>query len=80
MDGGEGFEEELGDLLFSCVNVSRFLKVDAEQALKDACEKFASRFAEVEKLANDSGRELSDMTLSEMDGLWDKVKSKKPEC
>ncbi len=67
-------EEEFGDLLFSCVNVARFLKVNPEEALKKATDKFIRRFAQVEKLATKSGRSLEEMTLSEMDALWDKVK------
>lgn len=49
----EHIEEELGDVLFSAVNVSRFVKVDAEKALYNACEKFISRFSKMEKLANE---------------------------
>ncbi|MCR5041516.1 MAG: nucleoside triphosphate pyrophosphohydrolase [Clostridia bacterium] len=67
-------EEELGDLLFSAVNAARFLGVDPEQALHRACDKFVSRFAAVEKMASDSGMDLKNMTLAEMDRLWDKAK------
>jgi tetrapyrrole methylase family protein/MazG family protein len=67
-------EEELGDLLFSAVNVSRFFKVDPETALSKACDKFIARFRGVERLAAEQGKELSDMSLEEMDGLWDEVK------
>ena len=70
----ENIEEELGDLLFSCVNVARFLKVNPEEALKKATDKFINRFEKVELLAKEDGKKLEDMTLSEMDELWDKVK------
>lgn len=69
-------EEEFGDLLFSCVNVARFLKVNPEEALKKATDKFIDRFESVEKTATESGMNLEDMTLEEMDKLWDKAKLK----
>ena len=72
----ENIEEEFGDLLFSCVNISRFLHINPEEALKKATDKFINRFEKVEKVANENGKNLEDMTLSEMDELWDKVKSK----
>ena len=70
----EKIEEEFGDLLFSCVNVARFLKINPEEALKKATDKFINRFEKVETLATDEGKNLSDMTLDEMDKLWDKIK------
>lgn len=72
----DNISEELGDLLFSVVNVSRFVKVDAEKALYDACEKFTERFEQVEALANERGIDMSQATLSELDSLWDEVKIK----
>lgn len=66
--------EEFGDLLFSVVNISRFLKIDPEDALHSACEKFISRFGKVERAAENDGRRLSDMTIAEMDKLWDYAK------
>jgi len=71
---GEGYEEELGDLLFSCVNIARFLHIDAERALEKSCDKFALRFKKVEEAAEKQGKLLKDMSLSEMDKLWDEVK------
>ena len=68
-------EEELGDLLFSAVNVSRFVDCDAEQALSAATDKFISRFQKLEALAASRGLELEDMTLAEMDKLWDEIKT-----
>ncbi|MGI6722477.1 MAG: nucleoside triphosphate pyrophosphohydrolase [Anaerovoracaceae bacterium] len=68
-------EEELGDLLFSAVNVSRFLDVDPEEALRRAADKFVRRFEQVETLAERSGRHMSFMDLQELDALWDEVKN-----
>lgn len=70
----EKIEEEFGDLLFSCVNVARFLKINPEEALKKATDKFINRFEKVETLATSEGKNLSDMTLAEMDEIWDKIK------
>jgi len=67
-------EEELGDLLFSVVNVTRHLKQDPEQALRKANEKFEKRFRQVEVLALQNGKELSDCSISEMESMWQKVK------
>ncbi len=69
--------EELGDILFSAVNVSRFIKVDAEEALTAASDKFLARFVEVEKLAAERGIDMKSASLEELDALWDEVKSKK---
>ncbi len=69
-------EEELGDLLFSCVNVSRFLKVNPEEALKSATDKFINRFEKIELAAKNMNKDLNDMSLAEMDALWDKAKDK----
>lgn len=70
-------EEEIGDLLFSIINYSRFLKVDAEQALSVTNNKFVYRFMEMEKMANEKNLSLNDMSLSEMDDLWNTIKTKK---
>ena len=69
---GTNIEEELGDLLFAAVNVSRFVKADPEDALNGATEKFIRRFAQVETLAGD--RPMTDMSLEELDRLWDQAK------
>ena len=63
-------EEELGDLLFSAVNVARFMDIDPETALHKSCEKFIKRFEYIETEATKSGRKLQDMTLEEMDELY----------
>jgi tetrapyrrole methylase family protein/MazG family protein len=67
-------EEELGDLLFAAVNLSRFLKIDPEIALKKANAKFSRRFREMERLARKSGREFKDLPRQEMEALWDTAK------
>lgn len=67
-------EEELGDLLFAAVNLSRFVKVDCEKALTAATDKFIGRFAKVEELAGEQGRAMESMTLAELDKLWEEAK------
>ena len=74
MEGDGDPEDEFGDLLFAAVNVGRFLKLDPEKSLTAATDKFAARFRRVEQAARDQGKELNDMTLAEMDALWDQVK------
>ncbi|WP_026486840.1 bifunctional methyltransferase/pyrophosphohydrolase YabN [Caldanaerobius polysaccharolyticus] len=71
----EKIVEEMGDVLFACVNVSRFLKVEPEQALTGTIEKFISRFSYIEKKAAEKGKSVQDMSLSEMDALWNEAKS-----
>ncbi len=71
--------EELGDLLFAVVNVARFLKTDPEDAINRTTDKFIRRFAQVEQAAKDAGRSLSEMSLAEMDALWDAAKQKEHE-
>ena len=67
-------EEELCDLLFAAVNLSRFLKVDPEIALKKANAKFTRRFRAMERLARESGREFKDLPREEMEEFWDTAK------
>ena len=71
--------EELGDLIFSAVNVSRFLGIDSEQALSKACDKYIKRFAMVEELANERGLDMKNATLEQLDSLWEEVKIKQKE-
>jgi len=73
LQGGD-VEEELGDLLFSVVNVARFLKVDPERALTRACDKFIDRFGRIERAAAQAGRSLNQCTLEDMDALWEQQK------
>lgn len=70
-------EDELGDVLFSCVNISRFLHLDSEEALTGATDKFLSRFAIVEGLAKEKGIDMKSSTIEELDALWDEAKKKK---
>ncbi len=67
-------EDEFGDVLFSLVNYARFLNIDAEHALERTNKKFMERFNGMEQLAFKQGKALSDMTLIEMDALWDSIK------
>lgn len=70
----ENMSEELGDLLFSVVNVARFIKVDSEKALYDATLKFTNRFDKVEKLCKERNIDMATASLSTLDSLWDEVK------
>ena len=72
---GENMTEELGDVLFSAVNVSRFIKTDAEEALTAASDKFLSRFTVVERLAEERGIDMKSVQLDVLDALWDEAKS-----
>lgn len=67
----EKIEEEVGDLIFSCVNIARFLKVDEEIALNCTIDKFIKRFQYIERAAKDKNIELTSMTLDEMNELWE---------
>lgn len=67
-------KQELGDLIFSVTNLARHLKVDAESAVELTTAKFAKRFRTVEAAAKDSGRSLKEMTIDEMEALWQKAK------
>lgn len=69
--------EELGDLLFAITNISRFLGIDPEDALNATSNKFITRFDHVESAAQAQGRRLEDMTLAEMDALWEEAKTQK---
>lgn len=71
----ERFEEELGDLIFAVVNVARFLSIDSEQALLGTIRKFYSRFHYIEAQAKRASKRLEDMTLEEMDKLWNEAKT-----
>lgn len=68
-------EEELGDVFFSLVNVSRFLRVNAEEALRKTIGKFVTRFRYIERSAAGAGKQIADMSLEEMDALWDEAKA-----
>ena len=68
-------EAELGDVLFTVVNVARKLSIDPEEALRTMVARFSERFREVERLARSGGRPLHEMTLAEMDALWEQAKA-----
>ncbi|NFG22426.1 nucleoside triphosphate pyrophosphohydrolase [Clostridium botulinum] len=70
----ENIENEIGDLLFSCVNVARFLEVDGEEALNLTINKFISRFSYIEKKALEKKLSLNQMSLEDMDILWEEAK------
>lgn len=70
----DNMREELGDLLFSVVNVSRFIGVDSEEALTGSTDKFIDRFSKVEKMADERGMNMKETDLSELDKLWDLAK------
>lgn len=67
-------EDEFGDILFSCVNISRFINVDSEEALTAATDKFLNRYLIVEKLAAEQGIDMKSASIEELDMLWEKAK------
>jgi len=69
-------EMEFGDLLFAMVNLSRFINVNPEDALRKAIEKFSDRFRQMEQEVADSNRSLHDMKLEEMDEIWEEIKKR----
>lgn len=70
----DALEDELGDLLFVCVNLARFMKVNPEQALKRTNHKFEARFRAIESRLADEGRDMDDETLAALDAIWQQVK------
>lgn len=70
-------QEELGDLIFSCVNVARFVKVDPEEALAESCEKFIDRFEAVEQLAACDHIDMRTQSIDQLNELWHKAKKQK---
>jgi MazG family protein len=72
-------EEEFGDLMFSLINYARFLQIDAENALERTNKKFISRFTRMEQAASKQGKLLADMTLAEMDAIWNEIKKQNPD-
>jgi len=71
----QGQARELGDLLFSLVNVARWLRIDAESALRGACDRFSERYAHMEQDAQSHGVELSTLSPAEQDALWNQAKN-----
>ena len=76
MEQGKRFdiEDEFGDVLFSCVNIARFIDVDSEEALTASTDKFISRFSLVEQMASEQGIDMKSSSIEELDRLWDKAK------
>ena len=70
-------EEEFGDVMFSLINYARFLQIDAEGVLEKTNKKFIHRFTTMEEEAKSMGRSLSDMTLQEMDDIWNSIKNRR---
>lgn len=77
MLGGKSEEiaDEFGDVLFSCVNISRFINVDSEEALTGATDKFMNRFIEVERLSKERGIDMKEASIETLDSLWDEAKN-----
>lgn len=69
-------EDELGDVFFSLVNFARFLHIDAENALERTNKKFIDRFTKMEEESLNEGKALQDMSLEQMDAIWNKIKEK----
>ncbi len=67
-------EDEFGDVLFSCVNIARFIDVDSEEALTASTDKFMKRFILVEQLAGEQGMDMKNSSIEELDALWVKAK------
>ena len=73
----ERIAQEIGDLLFTVVNLARWTGVDPEDALRTMTKRFAARFSEIEEAARASGRPLEEMTIQEMDAVWNRAKQEK---
>ena len=71
----EAVEEELGDLLFTCINLARHLDLDADEALRRSNVKFERRFRQMEEAAAADGRNLEDSTPAELEGYWERAKA-----
>lgn len=69
-------EEEMGDLLFTLVNICRFLKINPENALRSTNEKFISRFQKMEAEIESRNKSIEELNLTEMDEIWDQIKNK----
>lgn len=72
-------EDEMGDVFFSLINYARFLQIDADLALERTNKKFISRFQRMEQVALSEGKKLEDMTLEEMDAIWNSIKQQNKE-
>jgi uncharacterized protein YabN with tetrapyrrole methylase and pyrophosphatase domain len=70
-------EEEFGDLMFSLINYARFLSIDAETALERTNRKFVNRFTKMEEAVARSGKKMTELSLAELDAIWNTVKKQK---
>ena len=70
----EALKCEIGDLLFSVVNLARFYKIDAEEALKTTCDKFLKRFSALEEAIEKDGKDMKNMTEEEIDKYYNEIK------
>ena len=68
-------EEEIGDLLFSVINYARFLNIDPDNALARTNKKFLTRFQSMEKIITEKGQSMTDLSLEQMEEIWDEVKN-----
>jgi XTP/dITP diphosphohydrolase len=75
----EKVEDEFGDVVFSLINYARFLQVDAENALEKTNKKFIHRFTQMEQEALHNGKDLTKMTLQEMDAIWNTIKQRQKD-
>ena len=77
IDSGDkaAIQHEIGDVLFCVVNIARHTHIDPEEALRDMLGRFSYRFKQIEAKAEETGRNISDMTLDEMDKVWDEAKA-----
>jgi tetrapyrrole methylase family protein/MazG family protein len=73
----QSWSDEMGDILFSLVNLSRFIDVDPEDSLRRSTTKFRKRFADMMKNIKETGKEIEKMSLEEMDEVWNQIKHKK---
>ena len=76
----DAMEAELGDFLFSVINAARKYKINPDNALSRTNEKFIHRFGYIEAKAKEQGRSIKDMTLGEMDALWEEAKALEPKA
>ena len=67
-------KDEIGDIIFSLVNLSRFVEISADEALRSSVRKFTDRFSYIEGKLKDQGKTLSGATLEEMNNLWNESK------
>lgn len=75
----EKIEDEFGDVVFSLINYARFLQIDAENALEKTNKKFIHRFTQMEQEALQNGKALTEMSLQEMDSIWNTIKQRQKD-